>query len=335
MALDPLRALPRQPVDRPLRVAFFGTPALALPTLEGLLARPELCEVVAVVAQPDKESGRGRKLRPPPVARRATELGLPLYQPRRVKTGEFPEALEALDLDLAVVIAYGRILTTRILETPRYGCINVHASLLPAWRGAGPIQWSILAGDRETGVTTMWMEEGLDTGPILLCRSLEIGGQETAGTLGGQLSELGSTLLVETVEALVEGKLVARDQPDTGASYARLLTREDAALDWSEPAVVLERRIRGLSPWPGTRCAFRGEQLKVHAAEALPENSDSEAGQIVSVSEAGLVVACGEGMLRLTRVQPPGRKAQDAGDFARGYRPEPGESLVIAGEDSS
>ena len=161
MALDPAEVLPSAPLGRPLRAAFFGTPALALPTLNAMLARPDLCEVVAVVAQPDKPVGRGKKLRAPPVAARATELGLPLFQPTRVRRGEFPEQLEALELDVAVVIAYGRILTTRHLETPRFGCINVHASLLPAWRGAGPIQWALLAGDERTGVTTMWMEEAL------------------------------------------------------------------------------------------------------------------------------------------------------------------------------
>jgi len=335
MALDPQQALPREPVDRPLRTVFFGTPALALPTLEAMLARPDLFEVVAVVAQPDKPAGRGKKLRPPPVAARAAELGLPLHQPRRIKTGEFPEALEALDLDLAVVIAYGRILTSRHLETPRFGCINVHASLLPAWRGAGPIQWAIVAGDSTTGITTMWMEEGLDTGPMLVRRELAIEPADTAGSLGTKLADLGGQALVETVERLRSGTLTATPQPGEGASYARLLTKEDGALDWNQPAAVLERRVRGLSPWPGTYCGFRGERLKIHVATVVSAESVAPAGSVLAVSPDGIDVACGEGALRLTRLQPPGRKAQEAADFARGYHPEPGESLALPEQDDS
>lgn len=334
MALDPQQALPRAPLEQPLRTAFFGSPALALPTLEALLARPDLCEVVAVVAQPDKPAGRGKKLRPPAVAARATELGLPLFQPRRIKTGEFPEALEALDLDLAVVIAYGRVLTTRHLETPRYGCINVHASLLPAWRGAGPIQWAIVEGDEQTGVTTMWMEEGLDTGPMLLQREIPIEPQDTGGSLGGRLAALGADVLIETVEVLRQGTLEATPQPLDGVSHARLLTRQDGALDWSRPARELERQVRGLSPWPGTYCEFRGERLKIHEARVLHEEGEGVAGTVLAVQDEGVDVACAEGILRLTVLQPPGRKAQAASDFARGYRPEPGESLALSTQDA-
>lgn len=333
MALDPEKVLPRSPVGRPLRAAFFGTPALALPTLEGMLSRPDLCEVVAVVAQPDKPVGRGKKLRPPPVAKRATELGLPLFQPRRIRSGEFPEAIDSLNLDVAVVIAYGRILTTRLLESPRYGCINVHASLLPAWRGSGPIQWAILAGDERSGVTTMWMEEGLDTGPVLQVREVPITAGETSSTLGSKLSELGAAALVETLEALCEGRLSATPQAEDGVSHARMLTKEDGRIDWTKSAVDIERQVRGLSPWPGTFCGFRGENLKVHAATVM--SGTAEAGQVVALSEEGVDVGCGEGVLRLTSLQPPGRKSQSAGDFARGYRPEVGESLVLKTQDKS
>jgi len=342
MALDPQQALPSAPLGRPLRVAFFGTPALALPTLEAMLSRPDLCDVVAVVAQPDKPVGRGKKLRPPPVAKRATELGLPLFQPRRIRTGEFPEALEALDLDVAVVIAYGRILTTRHLETPRFGCINVHASLLPAWRGAGPIQWAILEGDERSGITTMWMEEGLDTGPILQVREIPIEARDTASTLGGKLAQLGAELLVETLSALQEGALSATSQPDQGGTYARILTKDDGILDWSRSAVELDRQVRGLTPWPGTFCGFRGDRLKVHSAEVVPGGLSDEvppgsvaAGTIVGLSHEGIEVLCGDGVLRLTHLQPPGRKAQSAGDFARGYHPERGESLELPRQDAS
>ena len=335
MALDPLQALPNAPLGRPLRAAFFGTPALALPTLEAMLARPDLCDVVAVVAQPDKPVGRGKKMRPPPVAKRASTLGLRLLQPRRIRTGEFPEALEALNLDVAVVIAYGRILTTRHLETPRFGCVNVHASLLPAWRGAGPIQWAILEGDTRSGVTTMWMEEGLDTGPILQVAELPIGTRDTSSSLGAKLAQLGADLLIDTLCALKEGRLTARAQPDEGASYARILTKDDGILDWSRSAVELDRQVRGLTPWPGAVCGFRGERLKVHLAEVADGQEAAPVGAVVGLSEAGIDVGCGRGVLRLTQVQPPGRKAQPASDFVRGYHPELGESLTLPRQDDT
>lgn len=328
MALDPTSTLPSSPVDRPLRVAFFGSPALAIPTLDALLARPDLCEVVAVVAQPDKPVGRGRKMRPPPVASRAAESGLASFQPRRIRRGPFPEALEELDLDLAVVIAYGRLLTTRILETPRFGCVNVHASLLPAYRGAGPIQWAIIRGENETGVTTMWMEEGLDTGPALQVRREPIRPDDTAGTLGDRLARMGAALLVETVEALASGGLTATPQAEEGVSVAPLLSKEDGRLDWSCPAVELDRLVRGTSPWPGAWCGFRGKTLKVHAASPVDEAPEVQVGSIAAVSDAGMLVRCGLGSLLLTRVQPPGKRAMGADEFLRGYRPEPGEPLV-------
>jgi methionyl-tRNA formyltransferase len=329
MALNPLQTLPSAPLGRPLRAAFFGTPALALPTLEGMLSRPDLCEVVAVVAQPDKPVGRGKKMRPPPVAKRASALGLPLLQPRRIRTGDFPEALEALNLDIAVVIAYGRILTTRHLETPRFGCVNVHASLLPSWRGAGPIQWAILEGDERSGVTTMWMEEGLDTGPILQVAELPIAPRDTSSSLGTKLAQLGADLLIDTLSELQAGQLTARAQPDDGSSYARILTKDDGILDWSRSAVELDRQVRGLTPWPGTVCGFRGERLKVHQAVAVAGQHEAPGGTIVGLRGDSMDVACGRGVLRLTQVQPPGRKAQSASDFVRGYHPELGESLAL------
>ena len=332
MALDPAEVLPTTPLGRPLRAAFFGTPSLALPTLNAMLARPDLCEVVAVVAQPDKPVGRGKKLRPPPVAARASELGLPLLQPTRVRRGEFPEQLEALDLDIAVVIAYGRILTTRHLETPRFGCINVHASLLPAWRGAGPIQWALLAGDERTGVTTMWMEEGLDTGPMLDVVDVPIEDSDDARSLGNKLAQLGAKTLITTLERLVAGSLSAIPQPQTGASYARILTKEDGAIDWTRPAIDLQRQVRGLTPWPGTYCGFRGKKMKIHAAEL--GSGSGVPGQVLTVEDGAIEVACGDASLRLLRVQPPGKKAQGAADFVRGYRPEVGDSFALPIKDT-
>ena len=327
MALDPRTALPSEPVARPLRVAFFGTPALALPTLEALLARPDLCDVVLVVAQPDKPSGRGRTLRPPPVAARATELGLPLLQPRKVRTGAFPEALESLDLDLAVVIAYGRILTSRHLETPRHGCINVHASLLPAWRGAGPIQWSLAAGDAETGVTTMWMEEGLDTGPMLCVGREPIADDDTAATLGARLADLGARVLIQTVEELAAGTLRATSQPAEGVSLAPLLSKDDGRIDWSRPSREVSAHARGMTPWPGAVCGYRGAALKIHGIGQ--SDGEGEPGLVLRADAAGIVVACGAGAVVLTRVQPPGKRALDVVDFLNGYPIEVGECLGL------
>lgn len=328
MAHDPGTVLPSEPLGRPLRVAFFGTPALALPTLNALLDRPDLCEVVLVVAQPDKPAGRGRKLRPPPVAKRATEVGLPLLQPRRVRTGAFPEALEALDLDVAVVIAYGRILTTRHLETPRFGCINVHASLLPAWRGAGPIQWALANGDAETGVTTMWMEEGLDTGPMLRVEREPIRDDDTASTLGARLSELGATTLIATLEDLVAGRLTATPQPEQGVSLAPLLSKTDGRVDWSRDARAVSAHARGMTPWPGAVCGYRGGELKIHRV-ALADGEGAP-GTVLKADGDGIVVACGDGAVVLTRVQPPGKRALDVADFLNGYPLDVGESLELS-----
>ncbi len=328
MANDPRTVLPSEPLNRVLRVAFFGTPALALPTLNALLDRPDLCEVVLVVAQPDKPSGRGRKLSPPPVAARATELGLPLLQPSKVRTGAFPEALEALDLDVAVVIAYGRILTTRHLQTPRYGCINVHASLLPAWRGAGPIQWALASGDAQTGVTTMWMEEGLDTGPMLRVAREEIRPDDTAATLGQRLAALGARTLIETLELLVAGRLAAVDQPEAGVSLAPMLRKEDGRIDFGGPARAVSAHARGMTPWPGAVCGYRGAELKIHGiGEAT---GIGPPGVVLKADAEGIVVACAEGAVVLTRLQPPGKRALDVADFLNGYPVEIGESLRLS-----
>ncbi|MFN7146708.1 MAG: methionyl-tRNA formyltransferase, partial [Myxococcota bacterium] len=247
-----------------MKLAFFGTPAFAVPTLRALLDSEH--EVALVVAQPDKPSGRGQALQSPPTIELARSRGVPTLQPVKVKTGELPETIEALGLDAAVVVAYGRILTPRLLQAPKRGCINVHASLLPRWRGAAPIQWSILAGDPVTGVTTMQMAEGLDTGDILLMEETPIGAEETAGELFTRLSELGAKLLIRT---LAESPMPI-PQDDAKATYAPMLTKEHGRMDWSRPARELDWQIRGLSPWPGTYTTFRGETLKVLKGRPLP-----------------------------------------------------------------
>jgi len=333
MSLDPNSALPVRPLGRPLRIAFLGSPGLAVHSLDALVERPDLCEVLLVAAQPDKPAGRGRRMRPPAVAQRAKELGLALSQPAKVRSGAFPELIESLQLDLMVVVAYGRILTSRLLEAPAHGCINLHASLLPAYRGAGPIQWALIRGEKETGVSTMWMEEGLDTGPILEQRATPIAMGETAAQLGDRLAQIGAELLVSTVGSLQAGTLRARSQPEQGVSLAPLLSHSDGHIDWSLSASSIDGLVRGVTPWPGARCGYRGQELKVLAArpaEVSSEASSEPVGAVLSVSDAGVHVRCGEGQLVLTRVQPAGRKAQDIGDFLRGYGLEVGEDLSLA-----
>ncbi len=331
MARDPEQALPDKPLGRPLRIAFLGSPGLAVTSLNALLSQPDLCKIVQVVAQPDKPAGRGQRLRPPAVAQRAAALGLPLCQPRKVRSGDFPQLIESLQLDVMVVVAYGRILTTRLLEAPAHGCINLHASLLPAYRGAGPIQWALINGERETGVSTMWMEEGLDTGPILQQQSTPIQAAETAFELGERLAELGAELLCSTLLALRDGQLSAHRQPEQGVSHAPLLSRQDGQIDWTESAAQLDARIRGVTPWPGARCGYRGQPLKIlagHPDTELPPPG-SKPGQVIRIDDLGVSVCCGQGALVLTRVQPVGRKAQTVSDFLRGYGLELGEGLQL------
>ena len=328
MALDPKRALPRLPSTEPLRVVFFGTPALAVPTLDALIGAADVCTVVAVVAQPDRPAGRGKRLQAPPVAVRAKELGLDLRQPKGVRSGPFPRRFAELRPDVAVVIAYGRILTPQILETPRFGCVNVHASLLPKYRGAGPIQWAIIEGESETGVTTMWMDDGLDTGPMLQVARTPIAAHDTAATLGDRLSTLGATLAVSTLRALQAGALTATPQPG-GATHAPLLSKADGRIRWADSAEAIDRRRRGLTPWPGAYATYRGRSLKVHGADVVQAHAPEGVapGTVVSLSEAGILVACGAGALRLTHVQPPGKRAMPAADFLRGHGLDEGESL--------
>ena len=298
-----------------MRVVFMGTPAFAVPTLDALVAAGH--DVCAVVAQPDRPSGRGQQLVSPATVVRARGLGIPTLQPLKVRSGAFPEAFEALHADVAVVVAYGRILTPRLLAAPAIGCINIHASLLPRWRGAAPIQWSILGGDRVTGVTTMNMAEGLDTGDMLLRVETPIGPEETAAGLHDRLAILGAALLIRTLAE----RPAPTPQEHALATHAPMLERAQGALQWALPASELHRRVRGLAGWPGAYAVFRGEVLKVGRAR-LAAGSGAP-GEVLRDA----VVACGDGALELLEVQLPGKKAVRGADWVNGSRVARGERL--------
>ncbi len=300
-----------------MRVAFFGTPAFAAVTLQAVLDAGH--EVIAVVAQPDKPAGRGQQLVSPPTVELARSRGIPIFQPTKLKSGDFPPAFAALGADIGVVVAYGRILPLPILTAPRLGCINVHASLLPRWRGAAPIQWSILAGDEETGITTMQMAEGLDTGDILLQERTPIGPEETSGQLFERLAPMGAALLVRTLAEL--HAIAPIQQDEAGVTYASMLTKELGRLDFSRTAVELHRKVRGLSPWPGTTCEHAGQPLKVLRVRVVDGAGPS--GTLLP----GARVACGAGALELIEVQAPGKRAVSGVDFVNGARLDAGARL--------
>jgi methionyl-tRNA formyltransferase len=298
------------PVSAPLRLAFMGTPDFAVPTLDALHAAGH--RIVAVYTQPPRPAGRGQALRPSPVHARAEALGLAVRTPARFRDPETLAAFAALDLDAAVVVAYGQILPQAALDAPRFGCVNLHASLLPRWRGAAPVQRAVMAGDAETGVCAMAMEAGLDTGPVYARLATPIGPDETAGALAGRLSRLGAPVILGTLAALAAGRAVAT--PQEGAPlYAAKIAKEEGALDWTRHAAALSALVRGLSPAPCAFAALGGARLKVLAAQAEPGQ-----GAPGATLDGRLLVACGEGALRLTRVQRAGRPAMDAAAFLAG-----------------
>ena len=295
-----------------MRVIFMGTPDFAVPTLNHLIEAGH--DIVLVVAQPDKPAGRGKKLRAPPVAQRAKELGLPLAQPRALRRGPFPERFCDLNADVAVVIAYGRILPKRLLENPRYGCVNLHASLLPRWRGAAPIQAAIRAGDPITGVSSQRMEEGLDTGPVYVEERLTIAAHETAGQLHDRLSLLSGRVAVTTLNGLAERN--PRPQDEANATWAPKISKADGEVDFSRAAIDIDRQIRAYSPWPGGWTTWGDQVLKLKTARPVP--GVGEPGTILSIDP--LIIACGEDAIALERVQAPGRKPVSGRDFANGAR---------------
>jgi len=312
------------PAPQRLRLAFMGTPEFAVPTLRALADAGH--EIAAVYCQPPRPAGRGHKTQASPVQALAEERGWPVRTPRSLKENEDQDDFSALGLDAAVVVAYGLILPQAILDAPRLGCINVHASLLPRWRGAAPIQRAILAGDRETGVTIMQMDAGLDTGPILLSEKVAIGDTDTAADLHDRLAALGAGLVLEALDGLARCTLTARPQRDKGATYAAKLSRTESALDWRRPAAELERQVRAFHPWPGASARIGTEAVKVLAAQVVENGGGREPGTVL---DQALTIACGRGALRLLRVQRPGKAALAAAEFLRGFALAPGTRLAL------
>ena len=291
-----------------MRVVFMGTPEFSVPVLDALVAAGH--DVVCVYSQPPRPAGRGKKERPSPVHTRANELGIEVRHPLNFKQPDDVADFADLNADIAVVVAYGLILPQALLDAPKHGCLNIHASLLPRWRGAAPIHRAIMAGDAETGVCIMQMEAGLDTGPVLMRQTTSIGAEETTGQLHDWLSEMGAKLIVEALRRLPE--LTPEVQPDEGVTYAEKIDKSEARIDWSAPAAEVDRKIRGLSPFPGAWCEINGERIKLLGSKLADGAGD--AGQVLD----GFVIACADGAVEITRLQRAGKKPVSAEDALRG-----------------
>ena len=301
-----------------MRIVFAGTPEFAVPCLA---AAARHHEVVAVYTQPDRPAGRGRGLTASPVKQAALAQGLPVYQPLSLRDAQAQAELAALKPDLMVVVAYGLILPQAVLDIPTHGCWNVHASLLPRWRGAAPIQRAIQAGDSHSGVCLMQMEKGLDTGPVLLEQSLALAADETGGSLHDKLSAMGAQVLADGLGLLRAGlRPVARPQPAEGVEYAHKLDKAEARLDWASDAQVLERQVRAFNPWPVAEAQLAGERVRIHAAVAVPGVPGMPAGSVLAATKAGIDIACGQGALRLLTVQREGGKLVSAADYLNARR---------------
>ncbi|NLY54750.1 MAG: methionyl-tRNA formyltransferase [Firmicutes bacterium] len=310
-----------------MRTVFMGTPEFAVPCLRRLAAETE---VVGVFTQPDRPQGRGLVLTAPPVKQVALELGLPVYQPPRLREPACLEQLQALDPDLIVVVAYAQLLTPQILSLPPYGCINVHASLLPAYRGGAPIHWAIINGETATGITTMYMSEELDAGDILLQDVLPIGPNDTCGQIHDQLAELGAETLSRTLAALREGKLEPKPQPQEGVSYARNLTKQDGLIDWDKSAIAIHNQVRGLNPWPVAYTSHNGKRLRIFSTRVVETGTlarSTSPGCVIEIESEGPLVQTGDGVLLLQEVQPESKRRMSGTDYARGHALAPGSRL--------
>lgn len=303
--------------NKTFRILFMGTPDFAVPTLQRLIDGPDT--VAAVITQPDRPKGRGKTLTPPPVKVLAEQAGIDVLQPTKIRTEEFAATLKGYNPDLIVVAAYGRILPDSILQLPPLGCINVHGSLLPRHRGAAPIQWAVIRGDKEAGVTIMQMDAGMDTGDILLPAAIPVGEDETAGNLFGKLAELGGETLIQALDLLRQGKLKATVQDHSLATPAPPLTKEDGNLDWNRPARELHCLIRGLDPWPCAYSFLDGQRLRLFAPEVVHRPSEQPAGTLLRADAAGLLIATGEDCLLIREIQPEGKKRMPMESYLCGH----------------
>jgi len=308
-----------------MKIIFMGTPDFAVGTLKALIESEH--EVCAVVTQPDKQKGRGKVLQATPVKEIAAEAGIPVYQPRRVKEPEFLQVLDEIRADVIVVVAFGQIIPKEMLNMKPYGCINVHASLLPKYRGAAPIQWAVIQGEKESGVTTMQMDEGLDTGDMLLQAVIPLEKKETGGSLYDKLKQEGAELLMQTLEGLQNGSIMARKQGETTTEYAKMLKKEMGLIDWNKDAIEIERLIRGLNPWPSAFTHFNGKTLKIWQADVMEGKTGKQPGTIMGIFKDSIQVQTGNGVLSLRELQIEGKKRMDAGAFLRGYQIKEGMSL--------
>lgn len=310
-----------------MKVIFMGTPDFSVGTLEALIEAGH--EVALVVTQPDKPKGRGDKMQYTPVKEVAVAHNIPVYQPKRIREPECIEELRKYNADIMVVIAFGQILPKEILEMTPYGCVNVHASLLPSYRGAAPIQWAVINGEKVSGVTTMQMNEGLDTGDMLLKVEIPLDEKETGGSLHDKLAEAGARLCVETLDALKAGTVTPEKQGDSPTAYAKMLDKHMGKIDWKMSAKEIERLIRGLNPWPSayTRWNENDKGMKIWEAEVAEGQTDKAAGTVVEVAKDGFFVQTGDGLLKITALQIPGKKRMDAAAFLRGYQMETGTVL--------
>jgi methionyl-tRNA formyltransferase len=304
------------------RLVFAGSPDFAVPSLKRLIASQH--DVVAVLTQPDRPSGRGRRLTPGPVKCCALQHELAVYQPVGLQHPDIQERLAEYAPDLMVIVAYGLLLPRTVLALPRAGCVNVHASILPRWRGASPVQAAILAGDAQTGVSIMQMAAELDTGPVFAVEQTDIGAHETAGELRDRLAELGADLLVRCLDPILDGALIPGQQSDADATYAARISKSDALIDWSQPAADIDRQVRAHNPWPVAETVLDGERMRCWrsvtvGADAPPDPPPDRTGRVEAVTNDGIDVRTGRGILRLVELQMPGRRRMNAGDFARGH----------------
>lgn len=306
-----------------MRIVFMGTPDFAVPCLERLIKDGH--SILGVFTQPDKPKGRSYVMTPPPVKVCAQEKGAQVFQPATMKDGSAYEILKKLEPELIVVVAFGKILPKDILDLPKYGCINVHGSLLPKYRGAAPIQWSVLNGDKVTGVTTMYMDVGLDTGDMLLKSETQIGENETSGELYDRLAVLGAELLSKTIDELEAGRLQREKQDDSQSCYASMLDKSMCAIDWNDSAEKIHNKVRGLSPWPIATASLKGKKVKIHKTLVAKENIKDEPGKILSLSP--FTVACGDGAVEILELQIEGKKRMKSKDFLMGHRLSVGDKF--------